>query len=59
MTHPSGTVTFIFRNMEGSTNCSASGNGTVKSMVASGRIVSMRKTIVISFITQQSMLKEV
>jgi hypothetical protein len=27
MRHPSGTVTFIFTNVEGSTNCSASGKG--------------------------------
>jgi len=30
MRHPSGTVTFLFTNMEGSTNFSASGKGTVK-----------------------------
>lgn len=33
MRHPSGTVTFIFTNVEGSTNFSASGKGTVKSLL--------------------------
>jgi hypothetical protein len=28
MRHPSGTVTFLFTNIEGSTNISASGKGT-------------------------------
>ena len=30
MRHPFGTVTFIFTNVEGSTNCSASGKGTAE-----------------------------
>jgi hypothetical protein len=30
MRHPSGIVTFIFTNIEGSTNCSASGRGIVE-----------------------------
>jgi hypothetical protein len=32
MTYPSGTVTFIFTDIEGSTNFSASDKGTVKSL---------------------------